>query len=87
MTGRDLTAWRERHDMTIEQAVLENLKVLPLGKKQEVLEFTESLTKKENGGSGQHNKLVDSDLSLLDENELTHLEMEFENYEQLYPLQ
>jgi hypothetical protein len=32
--------------MTIEQAVLENLKVLPLEKKQEVLDFTEFLQTK-----------------------------------------
>ena len=72
--------------MTIEQAVLENLKVLPRGKKQEVLEFTEFLTKKEKTESHQHDNSVDGDLSQLDENELTHLEMEFENYERLYPL-
>ena len=73
--------------MTIEQAVLENLKVLPLGKKQEVLEFTEFLSAKESNGSEKKSNIIDSDLSLLDENELTHLETEFENYEQLYPLQ
>ena len=72
--------------MTVEQAVLENMKVLPLDKKHEVLEFTNFLSKKEKNGSGQTD-LVKSDLSLLDENELTHLEMEFENYEQLYPRQ
>ena len=66
--------------MTIEQAVLENLKALPPPKQKEVLEFTEMLTAKE------QNSTVDTELSQLDENELTHLEMEFENYEQLYPL-
>ena len=70
--------------MTIEQAVLENLKVLPPGKKQEVLEFAEFLSKKEKNGSKTN---IDHELSLMDENELTHLETEFENYEQLYPLQ
>ena len=67
--------------MTIEQAVLENLKVLPLGRKQEVLEFTEFLSAKEQ--SGREN----IDLTDLNENELLHLEMEFENYDELYPLQ
>jgi hypothetical protein len=32
--------------MTIEQAVLENLRVLPIEKKQEVLDFTEFLQTK-----------------------------------------
>ncbi len=70
--------------MTIEQAVLENLKTLPPIRKQEVLEFTEFLSKKEKSGAKYQ---FDADLSVLDENELTHLEMEFENYDQLYPLQ
>jgi len=69
--------------MTIEQAVLENLKALPPVKKQKVLEFTEFLSKKEIPEAKYD---FDSELSVLDENELTHLEMEFENYEQLYPL-
>ena len=73
--------------MTIEQTVLENLKVLPLGKKQEVLEFTEFLSAKESNDSEKKNNIIDGDLSRLDENELTHLEMEFENYEQFYPRQ
>lgn len=73
--------------MTIEQAVLENLKALPPGKKQEVLEFTEFLSAKESNDSEKKNNIIDGDLSRLDENELTHLEMEFENYEQFYPRQ
>ena len=73
--------------MTIEQAVLENLKVLPIEKKQEVLDFTKFLYRKAKVEAIQNNDLIDGDLSLLDENELTHLEMEFENYEQIYPRQ
>ncbi len=73
--------------MTIEQAVLEKIKVLPIEKKQEVLDFTEFLCQKAKVESAQNNNLIDGELSLLDENELTHLEMEFENYEQIYPSQ
>lgn len=73
--------------MTIEQAVLEKIKVLPIEKKQAVLDFTEFLYQKAKVESAQNNNLIDGELSLLDENELTHLEMEFENYEQIYPCQ
>lgn len=73
--------------MTIEQAVLENLKILPLSKKEEVLEFTEFLTAKEIGRKGESADPVDADLTILNENELIHLEMEFENYEQRFPRQ
>ncbi len=73
--------------MTIEQAVLERIKVLPIEKKQEVLDFTEFLYQKVKVESARNDNLIDGELSLLDENELTHLEMEFENYEQIYPRQ
>ena len=73
--------------MTIEQAVLDNLKSLPLGKKKEVLEFTESLAAKERTTEADHQLPFNGELSRLDENELTHLELEFENYDELYPLQ
>lgn len=68
--------------MTSEEVLLETYKILPRNRKQELLDFAEFLTQKEEEG----NKLIDQDLTDLDSGELRHLEMEFDNYEQRYPL-
>lgn len=68
--------------MTIEEAVLKRMKELPHYKKKEVLDFAEFLSRKKDNINVD--PLID-ELSDLDENELTHLEMEFENYEQAFP--
>ncbi len=67
--------------MTLEEVLLEKFKILPAGRKQELLDFAEFLTQKEN----ECNLLIEQDLATFEESELQHLEMEFENYEQLYP--
>ncbi len=67
--------------MTSEEALLEKFKILPAGRKRELLDFAEFLTQKENG----NNALIERDLAIFEQGELQHLEMEFENYEQLYP--
>jgi hypothetical protein len=67
--------------MTSEEVLLEKFKILPTNRKQELLEFAEFLTQKEN----ENNALIEQDLATFGQGELQHLEMEFENYEQLYP--
>jgi Protein of unknown function (DUF2281) len=67
--------------MTAEEVLLEKFKILPLNRKQELLDFAEFLTQKEN----ENNSLIEKDLATFEKDELQHLEMEFENYEQLYP--
>ncbi len=67
--------------MTVEEVLLEKFKILPMNRKQEVLDFAEFLTQKEN----ENNALIEQDLAIFEQGELQHLEMEFENYEQLYP--
>ena len=67
--------------MTSEEVLLEKFKILPINRKQELLDFAEFLTQKEN----ENNALIEQDLATFEQGELHHLEMEFENYEQLYP--
>ncbi len=67
--------------MTSEEVLLEKFKILPLNRKQELLDFAEFLTQKEN----ESNALIEQDLATFEQSELQHLEMEFENYEQIYP--
>ena len=88
--------------MTVTEALLEKVNALPKVRQQEVLDFAEFLTEKENPkgprrslkGALSHLNIdadlsfesENADLSFMNENELTHLEMEFENYEEIYPL-
>ena len=67
--------------MTAEEVLLEKFKVLPVNRKQELLDFAEFLTQKED----ENDALTEQDLADFEKSELQHLEMEFENYEQLYP--
>jgi hypothetical protein len=67
--------------MTSEEVLLETFKILPAGRQQELLDFAEFLTQKEN----EYNSLIENDLATFEQSELQHLEIEFENYEQLYP--
>ena len=67
--------------MTSEEVLLEKFKILPLNRKQELLDFAEFLTQKEN----ESNALIEQDLATFEQSELQHLEMESENYEQIYP--
>jgi Protein of unknown function (DUF2281) len=67
--------------MTAEEVLLEKFKILPTNRKQELLDFAEFLTQKEN----ENNVLIEQDLATFEQGELQHLELEFENYEQLYP--
>ena len=67
--------------MTSEEVLLEKFKILPTNRKQELLDFAEFLEQKEN----EQNILIEQDLADLEEGEMQHLELEFENYEQLYP--
>ena len=67
--------------MTSEEVLLEKFKILPLNRKQELLDFAEFLTQKEN----ENTALIEQDLATFEQSELQHLEMEFENYEQIYP--
>ena len=73
--------------MSIEEAVLENLKILPPSKRLEVLEFAEYLSKKVIGRAPERPRTLEEELTELDQSELTHLELEFENYDQRFPLQ
>ena len=67
--------------MTAEEVLLEKFKILPVNRKQELLDFAEFLTQKEL----DQNIMIEKDLAAFEESKLQHLEMEFENYEQLYP--
>ncbi len=67
--------------MTSEEILLEKFKILPVNRKQELLDFAEFLEQKEN----ERNILIEQDLADLEEGEMQHSETEFENYEQLYP--
>ena len=67
--------------MTSEEVLLEKFKVLPRDRKQELLDFAEFLTRKEGESRGQ----IEHELADLEQSEIQHLEMEFENYDQLYP--
>ncbi len=67
--------------MTSEEALLEKFKILPAGRKRELLDFAEFLEQKEK----ESNESISEGLADLEKSELQHLEMEFENYEQLYP--
>lgn len=67
--------------MTSEEALLEKFKILPADRKQELLDFAEFLEKKEK----EQNELISQGLADLEKSELQHLELEFENYEQLHP--
>ena len=67
--------------MTAEEVLLEKFKILPTNRKQELLDFAEFLTQKEN----ENSVLIEQDLATFEQSELQHLELEFENYEQLYP--
>lgn len=68
--------------MTVEQEVLEKLKTLPPDRKREVLEFAEFLSSRVTVGVRNR---VNGALTELNENELTHLESEFKDYDRLYP--
>lgn len=67
--------------MTSEEVLLEKFKILPRNRKQELLDFAEFLTRKETESRGQ----IEHDLSIFEQGEIQHLEMEFENYDELYP--
>ncbi len=67
--------------MTSEEVLLEKFKILPVNRKQELLDFAEFLTQKED----ENNALIEKNIAAFAQSELQHLEMEFENYEQLYP--
>ncbi len=67
--------------MTSEEVLLEKFKILPVNRKQELLDFAEFLTHKENESNGQ----IEQDLAGFEQGEILHLEMEFENYDQRYP--
>ncbi|MEQ1645367.1 MAG: DUF2281 domain-containing protein [Pyrinomonadaceae bacterium] len=69
--------------MTSEEVLLEKYKILPGNRKQELLDFAEFLTQKENEG----HELIAQDLTDLDEGEIQHLEMEFEDYDDHFPRQ
>ena len=69
--------------MTSEEVLLEKYKTLPSSRKQELLDFAEFLTQKESEG----HELIAQDLTELDEGEIQHLEMEFENYDERFPRQ
>ncbi len=67
--------------MTSEEVLLETFKILPRDRKQELLDFAEFLSRK----NGEGHEQVDHDLTVFDQGEIQHLEMEFENYDELYP--
>lgn len=67
--------------MTSEEILLRQFKILPGDRKRELLDFAEFLAKKESEGHG----LIAQDLTELDQGEIQHLEMEFENYDERFP--
>ena len=89
--------------MPVTETLLDKVNALPKYQQRQVEDFVELLTKsnKPKGprrslqGTLSHLNIdpnplrwsEDEDLSVLNENELVHLEMEFENYEELYPRQ
>lgn len=67
--------------MTSEEVLLKTFKILPRNRKQELLDFAEFLTRKESDSHGQ----IERDLTVFEQGEIQHLEMEFENYDERYP--
>jgi hypothetical protein len=67
--------------MTSEEVLLKTFKILPRNRKQELLDFAEFLTRKESESHGQ----IRHDLNVFEQGEIQHLELEFENYDELYP--
>ena len=67
--------------MTSEEVLLEKFKILPRDRKQELLDFAEFLTRKESESIGK----IEHDLTVFDQGEIQHLEMEFEDYDERYP--
>jgi hypothetical protein len=72
-----------------EKIILNGINGLPSESLREVADFVYFLRKKtenpEAFAEEHYQDLIIEDLGSLDENELKHLESEFENYEQLYP--
>jgi hypothetical protein len=66
----------------LEKELFKQLEKLPKEALKEVLEFVKILRKKGVTVSGDH---IKSELSLLNDTQLAHLEKEFEGYEELYP--
>ena len=67
--------------MTSEEVLLEKFKILSVHRKQELVDFAEFLTHKENESHVQ----IAQDLTVFEHSEIQHLEMEFENYDERYP--
>jgi len=67
--------------MTSEEVLLEKFKILPGNLKRELLDFADFLTQKESEGHAS----INLDLTDLEQGEIQHLEMEFENYDERYP--
>jgi len=68
----------------LEEELKKNIKGLPGEVLQEVLDFV--LFLKEKRLTESHSTEIENKLKVLDKTELDHLEKEFENYQELYPL-
>lgn len=69
-----------------EQIIVAGIRRLSPERLREVADFVYFLRQREENDA-EFKGLVELDLAELDENELKHLEEEFEDYEQLYPRQ
>ena len=69
--------------LDFEDLIHKNIKGLPLTVLKEILDFT--LFLKEKRIPDYYLSDLKSDLKELNDNELAHLEKEFENYQELYP--
>lgn len=66
----------------IEKTILSYTKGLPVEILQEILDFIQFVREKRISAKSDN---LNSDLSLLNESQVKHLEAEFKNYKQLYP--
>lgn len=69
--------------LDFEDLINQNIKGLPLPILKEILDFT--LFLKEKRINDSYISDLKHDLKTLNNNELNHLEKEFENYKELYP--
>ena len=70
-----------------EQIIVAGIRRLSRERVREVADFVLFLRQREENGENEYQQLIEADLAELGENELKHLEEEFEDYDKLYPRQ
>ncbi len=82
-----VTIWRMSHIQAIyENGVLRPLTPLDLEENTVVeIDVRDGNGHIESSGKAEHQQLIESELTMLDTDEIKHLEEEFKDYEQLHP--